>query len=757
MKRLAIMLLLVVAVTILPNIALATAMIEPLEGSGVSVEYNIPDDFKPYISITESNGIVSYEFNFGQEQWEKIYQMSDGSDGGMFFNITGGAMNIIFPSNAIGATSDAQQGHSDDAEAIDFMNLRLPQLLSSGNFQRDITIKNGLHLAANISYSGTTAIITPYNHTSTRYILWRDDAGQNHYHKTWQTQTHESLTPVRIENAVPNPTNISANRGNASNVAWSIEEPYVLSYFITGSEQTDVVTGIKAPSDNAVSAIVSHNYMNTEEYSLVNGILDYTVKFDGNYRNSSLGIQWLDADGNIVSFQRLRIQYNPISNGVALDELLEPIPSIAFKDVNEISCFSYDNETGCITYVANSQTQESMYGVWLDSYIATTDITIPNGTKYVWSEWNMSSLYSPKNAPSKEWMEAGGGRDINDWHSDYLYSECANMVSKVALPDGQAILVTEKTHSNSIYQSWVLFYDENYKLLETSSGNYGYFVYQTNALASDVAALQTSTPTELVVSPVAICNDAAQGDKLVITDMPNTINAEENTFVLLFDMDYQNSSGNSTYPHGEVTIYLPYPKGMIFEQAQSYNFELFHYKHGLNGEGEPLAAEKTPYGLKIACDSFSPFLLICQKSETGYSVSSSAGVSPILIAPKADSELSVLLDSSVSMAVNAADASSYKWFVDKNDGIGFVPIDNATASQYTIAQALMSHDGYRFYCVVSNEYDSVKSPVFTLHVINELKPPQTGDKPANVNLLVGVLCLVALLACVRRCKKNNTK
>ncbi len=107
---------------------------------------------------------------------------------------------------------------------------------------------------------------------------------------------------------------------------------------------------------------------------------------------------------------------------------------------------------------------------------------------------------------------------------------------------------------------------------------------------------------------------------------------------------------------------------------------------------------------------------------------------------------------------------NYAWYVDRNDGKGFVPCENATKSVYTVV-GRMNRNGYRYFCRVSNKTESVDSNVATLNVKeanntsntnnNIIAPPQTGDaaKLAPWLLLALAFCIGAV-AYLRGKRKN---
>lgn len=68
---------------------------------------------------------------------------------------------------------------------------------------------------------------------------------------------------------------------------------------------------------------------------------------------------------------------------------------------------------------------------------------------------------------------------------------------------------------------------------------------------------------------------------------------------------------------------------------------------------------------------------------------------------------------------------TYQWQVDGNDGKGFANIDGANSASYTIDDADMSYNSFRYQCVVSNSAGSDTSNVATLTVTEDSTPSET--------------------------------
>lgn len=116
---------------------------------------------------------------------------------------------------------------------------------------------------------------------------------------------------------------------------------------------------------------------------------------------------------------------------------------------------------------------------------------------------------------------------------------------------------------------------------------------------------------------------------------------------------------------------------------------------------------------------------------------------PVILSPVWNQSITAAEHSATTLSVQAYGINSYQWYVDRNDGDGFVAISGATGASLTIWPS-MEDNGNRYYCSVTNRYGSVHSKYFTLTVVRSALPPTTGDH-ANPALWV---CLIALGASI---------
>jgi len=111
-----------------------------------------------------------------------------------------------------------------------------------------------------------------------------------------------------------------------------------------------------------------------------------------------------------------------------------------------------------------------------------------------------------------------------------------------------------------------------------------------------------------------------------------------------------------------------------------------------------------------------------------------------------------------TFAISAANAERYQWFINRNDGKGYVALDGANGPRYTTNPVDTDCDGFTYYCKVSNATGSVDGPVITLQVIKPITPPQTGDN-FNLPLWISlcVLCAGALVIFTMNTRKQRAK
>ena len=105
-----------------------------------------------------------------------------------------------------------------------------------------------------------------------------------------------------------------------------------------------------------------------------------------------------------------------------------------------------------------------------------------------------------------------------------------------------------------------------------------------------------------------------------------------------------------------------------------------------------------------------------------------SGSRPVFTQPAGAQTVTVAAGQTGTLRAAATDALVYQWYVNRNDGAGYVAVSGATGATYTTSAATVENDGYTYYCEATNAFGTTSSPVFTLRVTAEPEPvPETGD------------------------------
>lgn len=118
----------------------------------------------------------------------------------------------------------------------------------------------------------------------------------------------------------------------------------------------------------------------------------------------------------------------------------------------------------------------------------------------------------------------------------------------------------------------------------------------------------------------------------------------------------------------------------------------------------------------------------------------SIGYPPTILSPTGNQVVAVMANGTVTLSVDATGVGfgGYQWYVNRGDGLGFVPVAGATGYSLTLYPTF-ADNGSQYYCRVMNGYGFVDSGYFTLSVVGGMVP-KTGDQ-VSVTLWV---CLMAL-------------
>ena len=106
-----------------------------------------------------------------------------------------------------------------------------------------------------------------------------------------------------------------------------------------------------------------------------------------------------------------------------------------------------------------------------------------------------------------------------------------------------------------------------------------------------------------------------------------------------------------------------------------------------------------------------------------------SGSAPVFTLPDGPQEVAVRPGERATLTAAATNATVCQWYVNRNDGAGYVKLSGATDMTYTTSAVTLDNDGYTYYCEAANPYGEARSPRFTLRVSEAAAgaPPKTGD------------------------------
>ena len=97
---------------------------------------------------------------------------------------------------------------------------------------------------------------------------------------------------------------------------------------------------------------------------------------------------------------------------------------------------------------------------------------------------------------------------------------------------------------------------------------------------------------------------------MIVSSFPqNIVEADEGEGAEYVQLSLEDENGNATQPEGEVTVTLPYPDGVTYDNCADYDFTLEHYEDESHTSCKEIKLIPTKDGLCFNTDSFSPFLL----------------------------------------------------------------------------------------------------------------------------------------------------
>ena len=134
------------------------------------------------------------------------------------------------------------------------------------------------------------------------------------------------------------------------------------------------------------------------------------------------------------------------------------------------------------------------------------------------------------------------------------------------------------------------------------------------------------------------------------------------------------------------------------------------------------------------------------------------GDKPVFTEPDGPKEVAVRPGERATLTAAATNATVCQWYVNRNDGAGYVKLSGATDMTYTTSAVTLANDGYTYYCEASNAYGMGQSPIFTLRVSEAAAatPPQTGDDShTGLWLALALVSLGGLCAAVYTARRRR--
>ena len=131
---------------------------------------------------------------------------------------------------------------------------------------------------------------------------------------------------------------------------------------------------------------------------------------------------------------------------------------------------------------------------------------------------------------------------------------------------------------------------------------------------------------------------------------------------------------------------------------------------------------------------------------------------PVFTEPDGPKEVAVRPGDKATLTASATNATTCQWYVNRNDGAGYVKLSGATDMTYTTSAVTLANDGYTYYCEASNAYGMGQSPIFTLRVSEAAAatPPQTGDDShTGLWLALALVSLGGLCAAVYTARRRR--
>lgn len=675
-------------------------------------------------NITPEDGFltsnsVELNYNLTKEQWEEVFYKY-GEDNRIFlplwFYLPGSAEDYFKIEN-FGNESRPVEEDLKFLKDAQYFGVKLNG--GKDDYDEYKYFHEGL-VIAQVKYEGNNVIIEPQSGKVSWLIKWLDDKNVDHFHRvTFDVNISSSGQGIKLTNASPANDRVKFDGREGAKGSYSDGTVrYMLADDFGYNTNGKTFTRLVRPSDNAVSATVNGENVNISE-------TDNAIQLKVDARNDksmteAFTVCWLDEYGNTIKTERITISNCPTGAGVPWQKHWAPIDRgrIKVQDQRLISFFSYDNDNdndnGKLLFEVTDSNAGSLNADMLNELSENKliyEITPPAGAVKFRMSGQHSPLYDTYFADStKQWLEKQPFEDCvfeNDAAKPYYYS-FGKLFNRTKVEGVYVYTVnnTEVTFADIVIFQW---YDKDEKLIEVNGkdGECFYLIKEPYVKTTTTAAL-TKDPTEAVAKPTIVISNSATGkvvtNGVLKTEMPlqNAVDPNSDTRYLYMKLTYiDENTGLEVEPGTEgAVVYLAYPDGMTYEQAQGYTFKLYHYTDENNVTHEEMKLEATPYGLRFKTTSFSPFLLEWTPAASSPSHNESGGLSGVNITNLTNREI-----------------SSYRL----GGGLLSFRLGGSGAVTVTADGRVVTPDADGWYTVPANARIVVDYPVMAL--------PKTGDMP----------------------------
>lgn len=677
------------------------------------------ENITPEDGLLTSNS-VELKYELTKEQWEEVFYKY-GEDNRIFlplwFYLPGSAVKY-YKSEYFGNESRRVEEDLNFLKGVQYFDVGLND--GEGDYGGYKSFHEGL-VIAQVKYEGNNVIIEPQSGKVSWLIKWQDNEGNDHFHRvTFDVTVSFSGHGIKLTNASPANDRVKFDTQAGANGSYSDGTVrYMLEEteggFQYGSDgRGETTTKLVRPSGNATKATVNGKNVNISE-------TDNAIQLTVDARNDqsmteAFTVCWLDEYGNTIKTERITISNCPTGAGVPWQNYWAPIDrdSINVQDRDLISFFSYDKDNGKLLFKVDENNAGALNVNKMDELSKNElicEITPPAGAKYFKMSGQHSPLYDTYFADStKQWLENQPFKDCvfeNGAAKPYycFFDELFNR-TKVEGVYVYTVNNTEVTFADIVIFQW---YDKDEKLIEVNGkdGECFYLIKEPYVKISKTKTL-TENPTKAVAEPTIVISNSATGkvvtNGVLKTEMPlqNAVDPNSDTRYLYMKLTYiDESTGLEVEPGTEgAVVYLAYPDGMTYEQAQGYTFKLYHYTDENHVTHEEIELEATPYGLRFKTTSFSPFLLEWTPAASSPSHNESGGLSGVNITNLTNREI-----------------SSYRL----GGGLLSFRLGGSGAVTVTADGRVVTPDADGWYTVPANARIVVDYPVMAL--------PKTGDMP----------------------------